>query len=89
MTRQETAEDFVERHLIRRLGIRMLAVGGNFACGRGRRADDEICRAQGFRHLIGRARFQMRRWRRLFDVKCPTGTIVKGAISARRETSIR
>jgi riboflavin kinase / FMN adenylyltransferase len=37
--RQETVENFIEANLIRRLGMRILVVGENFACGRGRQGD--------------------------------------------------
>jgi riboflavin kinase / FMN adenylyltransferase len=51
-TRQETVEEFVEGSLIRRLGMRNLVVGENFACGRERKGDvaylTELGRRYGF-----------------------------------------
>src|SRR3546814_5536214 len=36
---RETVDDFVINNLVRRLGMRILVVGENFACGRGRQGD--------------------------------------------------
>src|SRR3546814_6260511 len=36
---RETVDDFVINNLVRRLGMRILVVGENFACGRGRKGD--------------------------------------------------
>jgi len=50
--RQQTVEEFVEASLIRRLGMRILVVGENFVCGRGRKGDvaylTEFGRRYGF-----------------------------------------
>ncbi len=50
--RHETFEEFVTHDLIRRFGMKMLVVGENFACGRGRKGDvvalRELGRSCGF-----------------------------------------
>lgn len=46
---QESADDFVETILLDRLGMRVLVVGENFACGRGRQGDIAYLRSAGAR----------------------------------------
>lgn len=48
--RRETAEEFVVGNLVNRLGMRILVVGENFACGRGRIGDITYLSELGPRH---------------------------------------